>query len=268
MAITNLTNYLWIGNDTLDLVTFGSLRNILYRYRGSDKIYDWMNWGRNSYGDWESYLEYHEQGVIDFVYITAYFDNEWRSEDYRYVYFIGGEDVTDTALIEWLSNNGSLIKQITEPEFITDRTVGDMQEFATIIEKMKSRTATAEERAMYFNNEFKATYDYTDMNRLAFDLLTIQELSAIKGVTITYPITPHAEWKQSDLYLADFIHDDVQAVASAWGITTPIPTGNMTYQKANIYEQILLDVYNIVTEVDYLYTGFDFITDGTDLLII
>lgn len=99
MAITDLTGYTWVGNETITLSPTGTYNIIFGTTDGN--FYQALVIQSGKFG---SNLSYFSLGTV-----TAY-RGGWTSEVYRTIEITGGTDATNPTLIAWLEANGTLTK--------------------------------------------------------------------------------------------------------------------------------------------------------------
>lgn len=135
MAITDLTGYTWVGNETL---VFES--NFEYKINIKDKnnIYEYdsiSSFFRMIPPPGYYRLTFGQGTMQDTIVYTEENDQKWGNGYYREIEITGGVDATNTELISWLEANGTLTKPaITQlAPFLTN--------IANAIRKKKGTTA-------------------------------------------------------------------------------------------------------------------------------
>lgn len=144
-------------------------------------------------------------------------------------------------------------------ELITDRTDADVKAVAAALARIEGGSGTAADIALLSAN--KGSYNYTDLNRVGNAVQQVAAELAEYGYIVS--VTGKTDWTEDDLpqkvdidaYLAD-----IEAIRSAIpvGKNTPVtPEMPLNYAKANDIEQILLDVYYMVQNIQksWYYAG-------------
>ena len=102
MPITDLTGTKWVGNDII-IVPFGvSTYNINFTSNNADFSSITMN------GMQDPLIQYNSTSPIP---ANAYNDG-WTNEAYKTIQITGGTDATNSTLIQWLQDNGTLTAPI------------------------------------------------------------------------------------------------------------------------------------------------------------
>ena len=109
--ITDLTGYTWIPNDTLNTLNY-SFYNIYYKCLASNgNIYDANTGGMvNGSYDMSFIIQVYYAGVLKDKYFYSLINSKKLPYYLMSIDFIGGTDATNTDLIAWLQENGTLTK--------------------------------------------------------------------------------------------------------------------------------------------------------------
>ena len=108
MAITDLTGYTWVGNETLSSV--GS--PFTWMNSSTDQLSLSFTSNGNNYTAFGNYFisQPIKSQFIGYDSTKAYcYVVGWMDEAYKTILITGGSDVTNTTLISWLEANGTLI---------------------------------------------------------------------------------------------------------------------------------------------------------------
>lgn len=147
-----------------------------------------------------------------------------------------------------------------EPEYITDRTINDVNEWYELRTKVINDTATEDELIRWLlMEEIRGCLNYKDFNRWG----TLLKFLAKKGIQIAYPTVPKTNWKVND----NITHSDitellanVRVVRNLTGVphsTPQVPSSIMDYRDANAIETILKVGYETIinTQLGFRYCG-------------
>ncbi len=103
-AITDLTGYTWIGNSSINYQNIGGPYNITFTSNNTEFVQ--IRYVNN----WEgTHLEYvkSDNSKVN-VFPQSSWSSTWADEAYKTIQITGGEDVTNSSLISWLGENGTL----------------------------------------------------------------------------------------------------------------------------------------------------------------
>lgn len=190
MAITNLTGYTWVGNDG---VTLGSV-DFTTSFNSNG-----VNFNRISLDGSVTVVKRALKYDDTIVYSFA---DGWTNEAYKTILITGG-DVTNTQLISWLEENGTLtLPAGYEVTFVTNggtsvTKLEDVEELPTPLP-----TATKE------NNIF-----------VGWNYNSALTNPAYSGDELTANVTLYAKWYAN---MKDFYEDVADAIREKDGTTEPI----------------------------------------------
>lgn len=120
MAVTDLTNTIWLFNDTVDLED-AELIDFGLNFKSNNVTYDTFSF---SPGRTSTFIYYSVSPDRTQAYSTS---TGWANTNYKVISITGGYDVTNSHLISWLTNNATLLpSDLTgytwvgnEPSYIT-----------------------------------------------------------------------------------------------------------------------------------------------------
>lgn len=143
------------------------------------------------------------------------------------------------------ANYGSL-------ELITDRTKAGVDAVSAALSRIEGGSGTASDIALLSSN--KGSYNYTDLNRVGAAVLQVAAELREYGYSVS--VVGKTDWTESDIptkqgieqYLADIAA--IRAAIPVPGTTPQVPAMPLDYSKANDIEQILLDVYDLVRNIE------------------
>jgi len=103
--ITDLTNYKWTANDTIDDSKMGYEYNI--NFTSNSNNYSKFAFVNDSSSIPQNSLQYNQSIAYSYDFL------QWSNQNYKEIIIKGGTDATNTALINWLMLNGTLTKLST-----------------------------------------------------------------------------------------------------------------------------------------------------------
>ena len=149
-------------------------------------------------------------------------------------------------------------------ELITDRTQRDVDYLSYLNSLWQGGVfaGTAEEFSRWWANP-KGAYNASDLNRVGAAVRLIADRLIATGNTVT--VHPKLDWKEADIptpeqlskYLADVavIRASLPCMASTPAV--PGDIAGLTYREANNIEQILMDIYQLISNMAlaWYYSG-------------
>lgn len=149
------------------------------------------------------------------------------------------------------------------PQMITNRTEEDVNHIRELTQKVKYGSATDDEWWEWLDISSNGIYKYTDLNRVG------EALKYLSDTLLTYkysaPVTAKRDWKVNDVPTLEDMNTylaDINSVRKALNVFKKTPTApekmqNLTYNKANDIEQIMIDMEELITKMKafWLYSG-------------
>lgn len=142
---------------------------------------------------------------------------------------------------------------------ITNRSALDASNLLALREKVKNRTATESERALWVSSQ-NGAYNYSDMNRVGNAIQYLAGLLNGYGYPVT--VSPKTDWDTSGIpqqaQMAQYL-SDLNAIKSALYGTKEVPSSmsNLTHEQANtieaLLEEIETNIYNMAAS--FVYSG-------------
>lgn len=169
-----------------------------------------------------------------------------RAADEKYAVSLTAINSAGTsATYSFTLNYGSL-------DLITDRTKADVDAVSAALSRIEGGSGTAADIALLSSN--KGSYNYTDLNRVGAAVLQVAAELREYGYSVS--VVGKTDWAESDIptkqgidqYLADIAA--IRAAIPVPGTTPQVPAMPLDYSKANDIEQILLDVYDLVRNIE------------------
>lgn len=119
MAITDLTGYTWIGNDSINL--YGSSSIYTYHLNFTCADVDYNEFVRVEYKSIPSNQSITYYPVNSSSGISVYNQNGWVNQTYKIINITGGQNVTTSGVISWFQSHGTLIPTPPQssPKFLT-----------------------------------------------------------------------------------------------------------------------------------------------------
>lgn len=138
---------------------------------------------------------------------------------------------------------------------ITDRTSQD-------VEELKSILASRNTPEDFDLAKHKGAYNYTDWNRVVWTIRTIRSALNDLGFAVVLPTlqeadSTHIPTRVEGNTLLECLRTLQEVLPSATTLSVPDTLDNLTYQKANEIEQILLDLGTTILRIEdgWFYSG-------------
>lgn len=216
MAITDLTGYTWVGNNSISITTQDIAT---YNINGEGHFL-------NNQGPFDgSFTSIQLLRSTDPNAAVLYCDNDivyfswWSGPEPFTISFTGGTDATNSTLIAWLEANGTLTLTPPEPAgyevtFVTNggTSITNLENVEELPTPLPTTTKT--------NNIFVGWFYDSGF-----------EVQAFSGDTISSNITLYAKWYAN---MEDFYEDVADAIRSKNGETNPIKHSEFAYKIKNI----------------------------------
>ena len=121
-VITDLTGYTWVGNSSLSNIApsgtditskDGMAENYAINFTCNNVSYTYFNILDRDYSPYGYF--YSNEALNSDDGTTVVYTESWISDNFKTIQIIGGTDATNSNLIAWLQNNGTLSAPVVQP---------------------------------------------------------------------------------------------------------------------------------------------------------
>ena len=142
MPITDLTGYTWTGNNILGLPT---RMTYSLSFTSNNLVYSALSCNR---------------GILNYGNDYVYGNDGWANESYKIIQITGGTDATNSTLIAWLGENGTLTAPSPTPSGVNKLKIGGK----TVVKKMIGNKEVLKQVVNGVVVYEKVSYEYTFSN--------------------------------------------------------------------------------------------------------